>query len=60
MWIFVALPGAAMKARLEDRLLAAEFGSAFAEYRRVVPGWIPRLRRRQTGRTAGVGRPQVR
>lgn len=40
---FVAqLPILAARAGLEDRALAAEFGSAWEAYRDRVPGWIPR------------------
>ena len=39
-------PGLAWRARLEDKALAEEFGEEWEAYRRRVPGWIPRLRRR--------------
>jgi protein-S-isoprenylcysteine O-methyltransferase Ste14 len=29
----------------EEEVLAAEFGAEYEEYRRRVPGWIPRMRR---------------
>lgn len=40
----VALPGFALKAHHEERLLAAEFGSEWQEYTAEVPAWWPRRR----------------
>lgn len=37
-----------VRARREEEALAAEFGVEWLEYRRRVPGWIPRLGHRQT------------
>jgi protein-S-isoprenylcysteine O-methyltransferase Ste14 len=50
--VLATLPGAAIKAGLEERLLAEEFGAPWEEYARRVPAWIPRLRHR-AGRKAG-------
>jgi len=47
-WTFVfALSFVALikRARREEEVLAVEFGEQWEEYRRRVPGWIPRLRR---------------
>jgi hypothetical protein len=47
-WTFVfALSMLALvkRARREEEVLAVEFGAHWEEYRRRVPGWIPRLRR---------------
>jgi protein-S-isoprenylcysteine O-methyltransferase Ste14 len=41
--VLATLPGAAIKARLEERLLAEEFGARWEEYARRVPAWVPRL-----------------
>ncbi len=40
----VSVLGLAVKARHEDRLLAAEFGPAWQTYAHQVPAWWPRLR----------------
>lgn len=42
VFALVALPGLAVKAAHEDRLLAGELGEPFEAYRARVPGWIPR------------------
>ena len=42
VFALVALPGLAVKAAHEDRLLAEEIGEPFDAYRTRVPGWIPR------------------
>ncbi len=42
VFILATLPGAVIKARLEERLLAEELGPAWQEYAGRVPGWIPR------------------
>ena len=39
--------GIVVRARREERLLADEFGEAWAKYRDRVPAWLPRIRRRQ-------------
>lgn len=44
VFVIAALPGAVLKARREDRLLAAEFGKAYDAYRRRTPGFVPRIR----------------
>jgi protein-S-isoprenylcysteine O-methyltransferase Ste14 len=38
--------GLVVRARREEQALAAEFGAECEAYRRRVPGWLPRLRRR--------------
>jgi protein-S-isoprenylcysteine O-methyltransferase Ste14 len=48
-WIPVVLAGAyavvlGLQLRLEERELEARFGEAYARYRRLVPGLVPRLR----------------
>ena len=52
VFVLATLPGAAVKAGLEERLLAEEFGARWEEYPRRVPAWIPRLRH-HAGRGAG-------
>lgn len=42
VFVIAVLPGAVVKARREERLLAEEFGESFQAYRRRVPGWLPR------------------
>lgn len=44
-WVLVALnfPALILRARREERALAAEFGDAWQAYCRQVPGWLPRL-----------------
>jgi len=42
----ITLLGLSIRARREEQALAAEFGEAWLEYSRRVPGWLPRLRRR--------------
>lgn len=49
-------PGLALRARLEDRALAEEFGEEWEAYRRRVPGWIPRLRRQGENGTSSPSR----
>ncbi|MGD8626600.1 MAG: MFS transporter [Anaerolineae bacterium] len=43
-FLFLALtfPGLALRARREEEVLAAEFGPAWHDYGRRVPGWLPR------------------
>ena len=36
-------------ARMEERLMDAEFGEAYPAYRRQVPEFVPRLRRHTVG-----------
>ncbi|MGZ6528329.1 MAG: methyltransferase family protein, partial [Actinomycetota bacterium] len=48
VFALVAIPGAVVRARREDALLATEFGAEFGRYRARVPGWIPRFRRNTT------------
>lgn len=47
VWTFVfvlgAIPGTWLRARKEEALLAAEFGSLHAAYRDHTPAWLPRL-----------------
>ena len=43
VFMCVALAGAAIKAHLEDRLLADEFGSDWQRYASAVPGWWPKI-----------------
>jgi protein-S-isoprenylcysteine O-methyltransferase Ste14 len=45
IFVIACLPGAWLKARREDRLLAVRFGPEFEEYRAAVPGWFPRAGR---------------
>ena len=45
VFMVLALPGLAVKARHEDRLLAEELDGPFEDYRTRVPAWMPRLRR---------------
>lgn len=47
VFMLATLPGAVVKARHEERLLAADLGGEWAAYARAVPAWIPRLRRRR-------------
>jgi protein-S-isoprenylcysteine O-methyltransferase Ste14 len=47
-WTFafgLTLVALIIRARLEEEVLAVEFGEQWEEYRRRVPSWIPRLRR---------------
>ncbi len=48
--LFVALTFLALvlRARREEQALAAEFGEQWLEYRRCVPAWIPRFRKRHS------------
>ena len=49
-WTFVfalTLFGLVVRARREEHALAAEFGEEWEAYRRRVPGWVPRILRRQ-------------
>ena len=39
--------GLAIRARREERVLAAEFGQQWADYCQQVPGWIPHFRKRR-------------
>ena len=48
VFMCVTLVGAVMKARVEDELLAAEFGAAWRAYAASVPGWVPRIRASST------------
>jgi protein-S-isoprenylcysteine O-methyltransferase Ste14 len=41
VFVLATLPGAVVKARLEDRLLAEELGTQWDAYARRVPAWIP-------------------
>ena len=41
--------GLPVRARAEDRALAGAFGEEWERYRRRVPGWVPRLSRKQGG-----------
>jgi len=43
VFILATLPGAVLKARIEDRLLAQELGPEWQDYAARVPGWWPRL-----------------
>jgi protein-S-isoprenylcysteine O-methyltransferase Ste14 len=54
VFVIAALPGAVLKARREDRLLAAEFGVAYDAYRRRVPGFVPRIRIGAGARESGA------
>lgn len=42
--LFVFVIGTEIRVRVEDRLLAARFGSLFEEYRRSTPAYIPYIR----------------
>lgn len=42
VFALASVVGLSVKARHEDRLLAAEFGEAWTEYAGRVPGWLPR------------------
>lgn len=44
-------------ARAEEREALAGFGEAYARYMAEVPGWLPRLRRRDAGPARRSGRP---
>lgn len=57
LFIVLALPGVVVKARAEDRLLAAELGPAFDAYRAATPAWIPTPRR--DGRVRSSASPHV-
>jgi protein-S-isoprenylcysteine O-methyltransferase Ste14 len=54
VFVIACLPGAWFKARREDRLLAEQFGAQFQDYRRVVPGWLPRRPRPGSSADAGA------
>ena len=62
VFVLACLPGAWVKARHEDDLLAAQFGAQFEQYRRSVPGWVPRIRRPRApeGASGSGHRPGVR
>jgi protein-S-isoprenylcysteine O-methyltransferase Ste14 len=53
VFVIACLPGAWFKAQREDRLLAEQFGAQFQDYRRMVPGWLPR--RSWSGSSAEAG-----
>lgn len=55
VFAFIAIPGAVVRARREDGLLAQEFGAVFARYRARVPGWIPGI-----GRIPRIGHSDAR
>ena len=42
VFMLAILPGAVVKARLEERLLAEQLGAEWAAYAARVPGWFPR------------------
>jgi len=42
VFMLATLPGAVVKARLEERLLAEQLGAEWAAYAARVPGWFPR------------------
>lgn len=50
VFVVAALPGVVLRARSEERLLAAAIGDAFDDYRRAVPAWIPEIRVRTEAR----------
>lgn len=56
MWTFVFLAivflGLVVRAKREEQALAAEFGEQWERYCQQVPGWIPRVRRRDHKTTA--------
>ncbi len=58
VFMLVMLPAPVLKARNEERLLAAELGAPYRTYRAQVPAWlparVPRPRRRPRGRGARV------
>jgi protein-S-isoprenylcysteine O-methyltransferase Ste14 len=59
VFVLLASPGLAVKARHEDRLLFEQLGEGFAAYRSRVPGWLPRVRGRKavaSGRSVDGGR----
>lgn len=58
VFVVLAFPGAAVKARHEERLLAEELGGAFGVYRASVPGWFPHRSRTADG--PGRSRPHLR
>jgi protein-S-isoprenylcysteine O-methyltransferase Ste14 len=43
LFIAVSMFGLIVRARREDEVLAQEFGQQWEEYKRQVPGWIPKL-----------------
>jgi protein-S-isoprenylcysteine O-methyltransferase Ste14 len=45
VFMILSLAGAALKARTEETLLAAEFGKEWEEYASRVPPWLPRAPR---------------
>jgi protein-S-isoprenylcysteine O-methyltransferase Ste14 len=47
VFMLASLVGAVIKAREEERLLAAEFGEAWVQYTSAVPPWIPRFRSKE-------------
>lgn len=59
VFVLLASPGLAVKARHEDRLLSEQLGAGFEAYRSRVPGWLPRVRGRKavaSGRPVDGGR----
>lgn len=42
VFMLATLPGAVVKARLEERLLAEQMGEEWSAYARLVPAWFPR------------------
>ena len=57
VFIAVGFLGLAARARREEQALEAEFGVTYQAYRQRVPGWIPRLRKRdgQSGQPPSSG-----
>jgi protein-S-isoprenylcysteine O-methyltransferase Ste14 len=55
VFVLATLPGAVIKARLEERLLAEELGPEWAAYAARVPGWLPRPRSPDTVRVKKEG-----
>lgn len=43
VWVLASLIAIARKARIEDRLLAEQFGPEFTRYQAAVPAWRPRF-----------------
>jgi protein-S-isoprenylcysteine O-methyltransferase Ste14 len=43
VFVLLASPGLAVKARHEDQLLSEQLGAGFEAYRSRVPGWLPRV-----------------
>jgi len=60
VFVVACLPGAWIKARREDALLAAQFGERFEDYRRTVPGWWPRRVVDSSVTTGSAPSPPVR